>query len=134
VTFPIAGERFQYTWDAPVSDFDFYLINISGPDNQCGSRESLHRSTENSYTCSGWSPAGQNYTLSMLAVNCGGEGPASDPVTVFLRSKKLLFACLGYSFSVSVWKAVKYFICHFLCIRGFYCTKAISNSRGRGNA
>jgi len=91
VTFPIAGERFQYTWDAPVSDFDFYLINISGPDNQCGSRESPHRSTENSYTCSGWSPTGQNYTLSVQAVNCGGEGPASGPVTVFLQSKKLLF-------------------------------------------
>ena len=99
VTFPIAGERFQYTWDAPVSDFDFYLINISGPDNQCGSRDILHRSTENSYTCSGWSPTGQNYTLSVQAVNCGGEGPASGPVTVYLLSKK---PCQGHLLSLEI--------------------------------
>ena len=81
--------QLTFTWNAQnPDDVDAYLMNISGSDDQCGSRDILHRTTENSYTCSGWSPAGQNYTLSVQAVNCGGEGPASDPVTVWLKSKQ----------------------------------------------
>ena len=106
MTFP-GLEQLRFRWNVQnPDDVDAYLVNISGPDDQCGSRDILHRSTENSYTCSGWSPTGQNYTLSVQAVNCGGEGHASGPVTVSLQSKELLFACLGYSFSLCVWKAV----------------------------
>jgi len=95
VTFP-SLEQLRFRWNVQnPDDVDAYLVNISGSDDQCGSRDILHRSTENSYTCSGWSPTGQEYTLSVQAVNCGGEGPASDPVTVHLQSKKLLFTCLG---------------------------------------
>jgi len=88
ITFP-SPRQLNFTWNVQNPDVDAYLVNISGPDDQCGSRDILHRSTENTYTCSGWSPTGQEYTLSVKAVNCGGKGPANDPVTVYLRSKKL---------------------------------------------
>ena len=131
VTFP-GREQLRFRWNVQnPDDVDAYLVNISGPDDQCGSRDILHRSTENSYTCSGWSPAGQNYTLTVQAANCGGEGPASDPVTVYLQSKKLLFACLGYSFSLCVWKAVKqYLYTTFCALGGFNAQRKLVTAEG----
>ena len=108
MTFPIPGQMFQFSWDAhgPLQDSDAHLITMSGPDDLCGSRDTPFRSSENIHTCSGWSPTGQKYSLSVRAVNCGGEGPASDLASVWLQSKEIRSHCL-----------------HFVCVHDtqFYC-------------
>ena len=93
VAFPISGQQFTITWDEPPLNLgetiNAYFVNISGPDDLCGNVNTLQRfdSRTHSYSCSGWTPAGQNYTFTVQAANCGGDlrGPASDPVTVYLR-------------------------------------------------
>ena len=94
VTFPIPGQQFTITWDEPPVSrggrVDTYFVNISGPDDLCGDVNTLQRfdSRTRSYACSGWTmPTGQNYTFTVQAANCGGDlkGPASGPVTVYLR-------------------------------------------------
>ena len=94
VTFPIPGQQFNITWNIPPLSMggtvDAYFVNTSGPDDLCGSVNTLHRfgNSTRSYTCSGWSPAGQKYTFTVQAANCGGSqrGPESSIVTVYLQS------------------------------------------------
>ena len=69
---------------------DAYFVNISGPDDQCGSVSTLQRfdSSTHSYICSGWMmPTGQKYIFTVAAANCGGSlrGPESEPATVCLH-------------------------------------------------
>ena len=95
VTFPIPEQQFTITWNEPQLNMheviDTYFVNISGPDDLCGSVNTLQRfgnSTRN-YTCSGWTmpPAGETYTFTVQAANCDGDlrGPESDHVTVSLQ-------------------------------------------------
>ena len=94
MTFPISGQQFTITWNEPPLNIgetvDTYFVNISGPDDLCGSVNTLHRfgNSTHSYTCSGWSPAGQRYTFTVQAANCGGSqrGPESSIITVCLQS------------------------------------------------
>ena len=97
VAFPIPGQQFTITWDEPPLSIggtvDTYFVNISGPDDQCGNINTLQRfgSRTRTYACSGWTPAGQRYTFTVQAANCGGNlrGLASDPVIVRLKSMLL---------------------------------------------
>ena len=97
VAFPIPGQQFTITWDEPPLSIggtvDTYFVNISGPDDQCGNVNTLQSfgSRTHTYACSGWTPAGQRYTFTVQAANCGGDlrGLASDPVTVHLQSMLL---------------------------------------------
>ena len=95
VMFPLPGQQFNITWDEPPLNmgetFDAYFLNISGPDDLCGSINALQRfgNSTRSYACSRWTmpPAGQTYTFTVQAANCGGDlrGPKSGPVTVSLQ-------------------------------------------------
>ena len=97
VGFPIPGQQFTITWDEPPlsigATVDTYFVNISGPDDLCGNVNILQRfgSRTHTYACSGWTPAGQRYTFTVQAANCGVNlrGRASDPVTVHLQSMLL---------------------------------------------
>ena len=79
VAFPIPGQQFTITWDElPLSiggTVDTYFVNISGPDDLCGNINTLQRfgSRTRTYACSGWTPAGQRYTFTVQAANCGGN-------------------------------------------------------------
>ena len=92
--FSLPGQQFTITWDKPPLNmgemFDAYFLNISGPDDLCGSVDTLLRfgNSTHSYACSGWTlPEGQMYTFTVQAANCGGvlRGPKSGPVTVSLQ-------------------------------------------------
>ena len=94
VSFPLPGQQFTITWGEPLLNMgevvDAYFLNISGPDDLCGSVNTLLRfgNSTRSYTCSGWTlPEGQSYTFTVQAANCGGvlRGPKSGPVTVSLQ-------------------------------------------------
>ena len=95
VSFFLPGQHFTITWEEPPlfggETFDAYFVNISGPDNLCGSVNTLQkfRNSTHNYTCSGWTmpPAGQTYTFTVQAANCGGDlrGPESGHVTVSLQ-------------------------------------------------
>ena len=102
VVFSSPGQQFTITWDEPPLNmgetFDAYFLNISGPDDLCGSVNTLLRfgNSTHSYACSGWTlPGGQMYTFTVQAANCGGvlRGPRSGPVTVSLQGTyiKMLF-------------------------------------------
>ena len=90
VVFSLPGQQFTITWDEPPLNmgetFDAYFLNISGPDDLCGSVKTLLRfgSSTRSYACSGWSPA-----FTLQAANCGGNqrGPESYSLTVRLQGK-----------------------------------------------
>ena len=91
VSFSLPGQQFTITWDeSPMNMVDAYFLNISGPDDLCGSVNTLLRfgNSTHSYACSGWTLSeGQMYTFTVQAANCGGvlRGPKSDPVTVSLQ-------------------------------------------------
>ena len=94
VSFPLPGQQFIITWNEPPLNmgetFDVYFLNISGPNDLCGSVNSLLRfgNSTHSYACSGWIlPEGQMYTFIVQAANCGGalRGPWSGLVTVSLQ-------------------------------------------------
>ena len=91
VVFSLPGQQFNITWDEPpLNMFDAYFLNISGPDDLCGSVDTLlrFRNSTHSYACTGWTlPEGQIYTFTVQAANCGGvlRGPNSGPVSVSLR-------------------------------------------------
>ena len=92
VSFPILSQQFNISWDKPplnlCESVDAYFVNISGPDDRCGSVYTPLRVTEHSYMCSGWTvPNGKKYTFTVAAANCDGSqrGPDSDPTTVFLQ-------------------------------------------------
>ena len=94
VAFPIPGQQFTITWNVPPLSLnetvDAYFVNISGPDDLCGNVNTLQRfgSTTHTHACSGWTPAGQTYTFTVAAANCGGDlrGPESNPAIVYLQS------------------------------------------------
>ena len=93
MTIFIPGQQFTLTWNEPPLNIgetvDAYFLNITGPDNTCGSVTTLQRfgNSTRSYTCSRWAPKGQTYTFTVEAASCGGDlrGPVSDPVTVSLQ-------------------------------------------------
>ena len=94
VVFSLPGQQFTIIWDEPPLNmsetFDAYFLNISGPDDLCGSVNTLLRFQNNthSFACSGWTlPEGQTYTFTVQAANCGGvlRGPKSGPATVSLQ-------------------------------------------------
>ena len=100
VSFPLCGQQFTITWDEPPLNmgetFDAFFLNISGPDDLCGSVNTLLRfgSSTHSYTCSGCRlPGGQRYTFIVQAANCGWvlRGPKSGPATVSLQC---MYICL----------------------------------------
>ena len=97
-------QQFTVTWDEPPLSMggtvDTYFVNISGPDSLCGNVNTLQMVTERNYTCSGWTMlTGQTYTFTVQAANCGGDlrGPASDPITVYLRGM-LQQSCVDHDF------------------------------------
>lgn len=94
VSFSLPGQQFTITWDEPPLNmgetFDAFFLNISGPDDLCGSVNTLQRfgNSTHRYTCSGWTlPEGQTYIFTVQAANCGGvlSGPKSDPVIVSMQ-------------------------------------------------
>ena len=94
IVFSPPEHQFTITWNEPPLNigetFDAYFLNISGPDDLCGSVHALLRfgNSTHSYACTGWTlPEGQTYTFTMQAANCGGvlRGPKSRPVTVSLQ-------------------------------------------------
>ena len=95
MVFSLPGQQFTITWDVPPLNmgeiFDAYFLNISGPNDLCGSVKTLlrFRNHTHSYICSGWLPAGQKYTFTLQAANCGGNqrGPESYSLTVCLKGK-----------------------------------------------
>ena len=78
-------QRFTITWDEPQLNtnetIDVYYVNISGPNDLCGTGNTLQRVTERSYTCTIQIPPqeGDRYTITVAAANCGGNqrGPES---------------------------------------------------------
>ena len=95
IVFSLPRQQFTITWDEPPLNmgetFDAYFLNISGPDDLCGSVNTLlrFRNSTHRYTCSGWSSAGQKYAFTLQAANCGGNqrGPESYSLTVCLQGK-----------------------------------------------
>ena len=94
VVFSLPGQQFTIVWNEPQLNmgetFDAYFVNISGPDDLCGSVNTLLRfgNSTHSYACTGWTlPKDQMYTFTVQAANCGGvsRGPKSRPVTVSLH-------------------------------------------------
>ena len=63
---------------------DTYFVNISGPNDLCGTGNTLPNVTERNYTCSIQTTPqeGDRYTIGVAATNCGGglRGLQSDPV------------------------------------------------------
>ena len=108
VVFSPPGHQFTITWNEPPLNmgemFDAYFLDISGPDDLCGSVNALQRfgNSTHTYACSGWTmpPGGQTYTFTVQAANCGGvlRGPKSGPVTVSLQGayvKIQMFICVN---------------------------------------
>ena len=87
VLFPTPEIVFNITWtESPLNMnemIDTYFVNISGPNDLCGTGNTLQRVTERSYTCSIQTPPQESdtYTIKVAAVNCGGNlrGPESGP-------------------------------------------------------
>ena len=87
VIFSIPREQFNIIWDEPLLNLnemiDAYFINISGPNDLCGTGNTLQRVTTPSYTCTIQIPPqeGDIYSITVAAANCGGSqrGPESAP-------------------------------------------------------
>ena len=87
VIFPIPRQQLTITCNEPLlsmgATVDAYLVNISGPNDLCGTGNSLPNVTECSYTCRIQTvpQEGDTYTITVAAVNCGGNqrGPESPP-------------------------------------------------------
>ena len=81
-------QQFTITWDEPQLNtnetIDVYYVNISGPNDLCGTGNTLQNVTERNYTCSIQTPPqeGDIYTFTVAVANCGGNqrGPESAPV------------------------------------------------------
>ena len=79
---------FNITWTEPSLNvnetIDAYFVNISGPNDLCGTGDTLLNVTECNYTCSIQTTPqdGDRYTIRVAAANCGGSlrGLQSDPV------------------------------------------------------
>ena len=80
--------QLNFTWEEPPLNMnetvDAYFVNISGPNDLCGTGNTLPNVTELSYTCSlQLTPQeGDRYTFTVQAANCDGNlrGLPSDPV------------------------------------------------------
>ena len=78
----------NFTWDEPALNanetIDAYFVNISGPNDLCGTGSTLPNVTEPSYTCTIQTTPqdGDRYTITVAAANCDGNliGPESPPV------------------------------------------------------
>ena len=87
VIFPIPRQQFTITWNEPPSatggTVDAYFVNISGPNDLCGTGNTLPNVTKRSYTCiiQTVPQEGETYTIRLAAANCGGtlRGPESPP-------------------------------------------------------
>ena len=81
---------FNITWTEPSLNvnetIDAYFVNISGPNDLCGTGNTLQRVTERSYTCTiqRTPQDGDRYTIRVAAANCDGNlrGPESEPVII----------------------------------------------------
>ena len=90
VFFSTPREEFTITWNEPPlsmgGTIDTYFVNISGPNDLCGTGNTLQRVTERSYTCTIQTPPqeGDRYTIGVAAANCGGNlsGPESAPAII----------------------------------------------------
>ena len=79
--------EFNITWtDPPLNvnqTIDVYFFNLSGPNDLCGTGNTLPNVTERSYTCTIQTPPqeGDTYSITVAAANCGGSqrGPESAP-------------------------------------------------------
>ena len=88
MTFRTPRQEFNITWTEPPLNanetIDAYFVNISGPNDLCGTSNTLPNVTERSYTCTiETAPQeGEIYTITVAAANCGGSlrGPESEPV------------------------------------------------------
>ena len=88
VTFLIPRQQFTITWNEPPlsmdGTIDMYFVNISGPNDLCGTGDTLPNVTERSYTCTIQTPPqeGDIYNFTVQAATCDGRliGPNSEPV------------------------------------------------------
>ena len=95
VTFSMPREQFNVTWDEPLLNtgetIHSYSVNITGPNDLCGTGNTLPNVTERSYTCTIQTTPeeGETYTITVAAANCGGNlrGPESEPVRLQGMSK-----------------------------------------------
>ena len=71
-------QQFTITWDEPQLNtnetIDVYYVNISGPNDLCGTGNTLQNVTERTYTCSIQTPPqeGETYTFTVAAANVVG--------------------------------------------------------------
>ena len=88
VNFSSPRVEFTITWAEPPLNMnetiDAYFVNISGPNDLCGTGNTLPNVTEPRYTCT-IQPTpreGEIYTIRVAAANCDGNlrGPESAPV------------------------------------------------------
>ena len=87
VLFPTQEMVFTLTWtDPPLNmdeTIDAYFVNISGPNDLCGTGNTLQNVTERNYNCSiqATPREGDRYTITVAAANCDGNlrGPESPP-------------------------------------------------------
>ena len=90
VFFSTPRVEFNVTWTEPPLNvnktIDAYFVNISGPNDLCGTGNTLPNVTERSYTCTIQTPLqeGDTYTIKVAAANCGGNlrGPESAPAII----------------------------------------------------
>ena len=82
--------EFNVTWAEPPLNanetVDAYFVNISGPNDLCGTSNTLPNVSERSYTCTIQTvpQEGDTYTIRVAAANCGGNlrGPLSAPAII----------------------------------------------------
>ena len=77
-TFRIPRVEFTITWNEPLLNMnetiDAYFVNISGPNDLCGTGNTLKNVTELNYTCTIQTEPqeGETYTITVVATSCGG--------------------------------------------------------------
>ena len=89
-TFLTPRQQFTITWNEPPLNMGgtihSYFVNISGPNDLCGTGNTPQNVTERSYTCTIQTPPqeGDIYTIRVAAANCGGRlrGPESEPAII----------------------------------------------------
>ena len=82
--------EFNITWTDPPLNMnemiDTYFFNLSGPNDLCGTGNTLQSVTERSYTCTIQTvpQEGDTYSIRVAAANCGGNlrGPESEPAII----------------------------------------------------
>ena len=72
---------------------DMYFVNISGPNDLCGTGNTLPNVTECTYTCSIQTTPqeGETYTITVAAANCGGNLRGPESAAVHLQGTYIEF-------------------------------------------